>query len=196
MYRNFGVVNFINGEAATLYVMRDNWDNLNAVSVANLPQGVYPIAYDDQNDGDRMYAFGYGSTRVVGQPSNVMMDFDILNAFRAIHGLTPLIWNDALANAAHAHSKDMHDNHYFSHTNLSGERPVDRARAAGYQGHVISENNGTGTGTGGSIGGLNGFINSPAHRGNLLGNWSEVGIGHYSSSNRRVFFTTQKFGRP
>lgn len=48
----------------------------------------------------------------------------------------PLAPHQALVNAAGAHSQDMLDNDYFSHTNLSGQSATDRAHAAGYPGWV------------------------------------------------------------
>ena len=53
----------------------------------------------------------------------------------------PLALHQALVNAAGAHSQDMLDNDYFSHTNLSGQSPTNRANAAGYP-SSIGENGG------------------------------------------------------
>jgi hypothetical protein len=52
----------------------------------------------------------------------------------------PLAPRQALVNAAGLHSQDMLDNDYFSHTNLSGEGPSDRATAAGYPPAAVGEN--------------------------------------------------------
>jgi hypothetical protein len=48
----------------------------------------------------------------------------------------PLAPHPALFRAAGAHSQDMLDNNYFSHTDLWGQSPTDRAKAAGYTGWV------------------------------------------------------------
>jgi len=54
--------------------------------------------------------------------------FDKTNAERRTHGLHELTWDPNLANVAREHSLDMAQNHFFSHVNLKGEDPTDRAR--------------------------------------------------------------------
>lgn len=49
-------------------------------------------------------------------------------------------WNDLLEEAARIHSKDMHDNGFFSHTGSDGSRPGDRIRRVGYNWFACSEN--------------------------------------------------------
>jgi hypothetical protein len=66
----------------------------------------------------------------------------------------PLAPNQFLVQAAGAHSQDMLNRDYFSHTNLSGQSPSDRARAAGYP---------TGVGENISWGGSTGSIDQNAH---------------------------------
>ncbi|HTY02685.1 MAG TPA: CAP domain-containing protein [Rhodocyclaceae bacterium] len=51
-----------------------------------------------------------------------------------------LAWNAQLAQAAAAHSHDMANNNYFSHTGLNGSTPVDRIAATGYLGSAWAEN--------------------------------------------------------
>ena len=49
------------------------------------------------------------------------------NVERADAGLAPLQWDAELAAVARSHSGDMAANGYFSHINLQGEDPTDRA---------------------------------------------------------------------
>ena len=44
----------------------------------------------------------------------------------------PLAWDPSLTAIARLHSQDMGANNYFSHTNLLGQSPTDRAGVAGY----------------------------------------------------------------
>ena len=44
----------------------------------------------------------------------------------------PLAPNQMLIDAAGAHSQDSHSHQFFSHMNLAGQSPSDRAMAAGY----------------------------------------------------------------
>lgn len=54
------------------------------------------------------------------------------NEERENYGLKPLIWDDKLASIARDHSEDMAENNFFSHINLRGEDPTDRAVRYGY----------------------------------------------------------------
>ena len=56
---------------------------------------------------------------------------DMVNADRASNGLSPLIWSDALAQGAAAHSQDMSQNGYFSHTSPTYGGFSARLKAAG-----------------------------------------------------------------
>jgi len=55
-----------------------------------------------------------------------------INKIRIRHGLDILTWDFELRSIASAHSEDMADNNFFSHTNLQGDEPSDRAKAVGY----------------------------------------------------------------
>jgi len=61
----------------------------------------------------------------------------LVNDERATRGLTPLIGNAALDEAAQAHVDDMVADGYFDHTAPDGSTPADRAARAGYAGDVI-----------------------------------------------------------
>lgn len=54
------------------------------------------------------------------------------NNQRTENGLSPLKLDDQLSSIARAHSADMAQNNFFSHTNLQGEDPTARAIRAGY----------------------------------------------------------------
>jgi uncharacterized protein YkwD len=58
--------------------------------------------------------------------------FKYTNDERKKAGLKELIWDDQLALIAREHSVDMAKNDFFSHTNLSGEDPTERAQRHGY----------------------------------------------------------------
>ena len=57
--------------------------------------------------------------------------FDLVNQIRAENGLEPFVYNVTLAETARAHSQDMIDRNFFSHTNPDGEDPFDRMRDNG-----------------------------------------------------------------
>ncbi|MCF7798511.1 hypothetical protein K9M74_01260 [Candidatus Woesearchaeota archaeon] len=57
------------------------------------------------------------------------------NAERRSKGLSSLKWDSKLATVARDHSLDMVENDFFSHDNLKGEDPTDRAIRHGYNVH-------------------------------------------------------------
>ena len=58
--------------------------------------------------------------------------FQYTNRERIAYGKNPLEWDGKLAAVARAHSKDMAKNDFFSHINLNGDGPTERAEKAGY----------------------------------------------------------------
>lgn len=71
-------------------------------------------------------------------PSFEKAIFDQTNAARTSAGLSPLVWDDKLAEIAREHSEDMAKNNFFSHTNLQSESPKDRGLRHNYT--VVGEN--------------------------------------------------------
>lgn len=63
-----------------------------------------------------------------------------VNSLRSARGAAPMVLNDALTTAALAHSKDMAVQNRPWHWGSDGSSPLDRARRAGYPGHVLGEN--------------------------------------------------------
>lgn len=57
---------------------------------------------------------------------------NLINDERQNYGLSPLIYDSELAVIARDHSQDMALRGYFSHYNLEGQDPTDRAKATGY----------------------------------------------------------------
>lgn len=57
------------------------------------------------------------------------------NIERKANGLSALEWDSKLAIVARDHSLDMVENDFFSHDNLNGENPTDRAIRQGYNVH-------------------------------------------------------------
>ncbi len=63
-----------------------------------------------------------------------------LNQWRVANGYTAVAFNNLLANAALAHSQEMSQYNYVSHTGRDGSTPGQRATAAGYNYTVVGEN--------------------------------------------------------
>lgn len=56
----------------------------------------------------------------------------LVNRERQNHGLSQLDRDELLAAVARKHSRDMANYHFFNHTNLQGEGPVERAKNLGW----------------------------------------------------------------
>lgn len=92
--------------------------------------------------------------------------FDLTNAARVKHGLSPLRWAKAVVATARGHSTDMAENNYFSHTNLEGQSPFERLQEDGITFQMAGENIATGQTS--SIFAHEGLMNSLGHRKNIL----------------------------
>ena len=64
----------------------------------------------------------------------------VLNTISSSRPLPPVAWNSNLADAAQAHSQDMADNQYQSHTGSDGTSADDRIRNSGYKAKSTGEN--------------------------------------------------------
>ncbi len=105
-----------------------------------------------------------------------------LNAVRASKGLRPLVPSSGLNEAALAHSQSMLAAGFFAHESKDGSPFFVRIKryypAAGFRRWSAGENLlfSTGEVSGGGV--IKAWLNSPAHRENLLSPaWHEVGIG-------------------
>jgi len=100
---------------------------------------------------------------------------ELVNAERTSRGLAALTRNTRLDAAAQAHADDMADNKFFDHTGSDGSDPGSRATAAGYAWTAIAESIGLGDVNAEDI--VNGWMNSPGHRANILSTiYTETGI--------------------
>lgn len=138
------------------------------------------------------------------------------NEERREHGIAPLTWNDELAAIARQHSQNMVANDFFSHDNLEGDSPTDRARQYGYP---LRKNLGDGwysEGIGENIGKMptgnvmgigvvantadaiaraqvDSWMKSPGHRQNILDSqYDRLGVG-VAHDGHLYYFCTQNF---
>jgi Ca2+-binding RTX toxin-like protein len=122
----------------------------------------------------------------------------LTNEFRAQNGLSALKLNTELNAAAYAHSEDMAKQDYFDHIGKNGSKPWDRAKVVGYEAQAMGENIAAGYTTAAEV--VQGWINSPGHRANLLNTkYTELGVGYFyltpdtGSVNYNTYWT-QLFG--
>ena len=101
--------------------------------------------------------------------------FSLVNQIRAASGLEPLAYNADLAAAARAHSADMLERNFFSHTNPDGADLAQRLREEGISFQSAGENIAVGYADPDDV--VAGWLNSEGHRENLLGPYREMGVG-------------------
>jgi uncharacterized protein YkwD len=131
-------------------------------------------------------ATGGGSAAVSAERAAV----SLTNAQRAAHGCSALRVDTRLRTAARSHSADMRDRNYFQHNSPDGRTPWDRIKAAGYT-TPGAENIAKGYPTAAAV--LQGWMNSPGHRANIL-NCSLKAVGIGVSYGRSGPWWTQDFG--
>lgn len=102
------------------------------------------------------------------------------NQRRAADNEQPLNLNDELSQAAQAKANDMVARNYWSHDTPDGKLPWSFITASGYNYQSAGENLAYGFSSAGTV--LNGWMNSPEHRANILdASYQDVGFGIASS---------------
>ena len=99
----------------------------------------------------------------------------LTNQEREHNGITPLVINDALTNAAKMKAQDMFAQNYWAHNSPTGKAPWDFIKATGYDYEYAGENLARGFTTAPEV--VTAWMNSPSHRENMLsGNYRDVGF--------------------
>lgn len=111
--------------------------------------------------------------------SNIISQIvSLTNSFRQQNGLAPLALNSRLSNAAQTHTQNMAFQDFVSHTGVDGASVAQRVSATGYKWSLVAENVAAGYQTAADV--VQGWINSPGHRSNLLNpTVTEIGVGYY-----------------
>lgn len=110
---------------------------------------------------------------------------DSTNTQRTASSVGLLTLNTKLNNAAQTKATDMATRNYWSHNTPEGNTPWSFITNAGYSYSKAGENLAYGfTEVDGSMGLIQGWINSPEHKANLLNaNYTEVGFGIVDAAN-------------
>jgi uncharacterized protein YkwD len=139
--------------------------------------------------------------------------FDLVNQERADNGLSPLKWNEQVADVCRLHSKDMMDHDFFAHTGSDGSNSSYRlirdgilywnqtgeniARISGIysyikniQGDIIETNYKSQEDIAQDA--VDGWMESPTHRANILrADFDEAGMGVKTVDD--IYYFTQDF---
>ncbi|MCB0060751.1 MAG: hypothetical protein KDE19_01505 [Caldilineaceae bacterium] len=111
---------------------------------------------------------------------------ELVNQRRAEANLPPLKWVTEASSAARYHAADMAEDDYFDHNSYDRNNDqvvqvcgwADRIRGYYTGASALGENIAAGYRTPASV--MEGWMNSPGHRGNILGNYAEIGVGFYN----------------
>ncbi len=118
---------------------------------------------------------------------------DAHNVFRADAKLKRLTINRKLTAAAQAHAEDMAARRKMTHTGSDGSAPAERVKARGYRYFRTGENVAAGHFTVDRV--MKGWMNSPHHKRNILGAYSQIGVG-YAVDQAGTGYWCVTFGLP
>jgi uncharacterized protein YkwD len=116
-----------------------------------------------------------------------------VNAARKAAGLGPVNANGTLAAIAAAHSADQAANQTMTHTGSDGSSLGQRMARGGYRTSGAAENVAAGYGSADAV--MKGWMNSPGHKANILGNYIQIGVAVAYGADG-VPYWTMDLGRP
>ena len=115
------------------------------------------------------------------------------NQVRGDAGLRSLEGNKRLTIAAQKHAEDMAEHETMSHTGSDGTTPFRRIEKAGYTYARAGENVARGQTSVGEV--MRVWMDSETHRRNVLGKFSEIGVGHATGADGASYWCVT-FGSP
>jgi uncharacterized protein YkwD len=115
------------------------------------------------------------------------------NRERSAAGLPPLTANAKLEAAARFHAKDMAEHYKLTHDGSDGSTVAQRVERQGYHPQKTGENIAEGYESIPDV--MKGWMNSPHHKANILGDFTEMGVARVDSEDGKPYWCVD-FGRP
>lgn len=151
----------------------------------NLPNSAYDIGWAGLSAEEQLIVELVNRARMDPQFEEDRLDEPLADGISSAP-VEALAVVPTLSDAAEAHSEDMDNQDYFSHTGQDGDRPWDRAVEAGHENTYVGENIGWIGSTRTAFdeqaraeGHHHNLWDSDGHQANLMsGNWSEIGVGY------------------
>jgi uncharacterized protein YkwD len=130
------------------------------------------------------------------EPDLTSLRTQVVEAHNQIRGaaqLPALEISQRLQAAAQAHARDMAARGKMTHAGSRGTRPIDRIKAQGYPYRRTGENIASGYYAVDQL--MKGWMDSPRHKRNILGGFSQIGVGcAIAEDGKRYWCVT--FGLP
>ena len=115
------------------------------------------------------------------------------NKERIKEKLPPLTLDAKLEAAAVGHARDMAEHEEMSHNGSDGSTPAERVERAGYVYRRTGENVAWGQPDIATV--MRGWMDSPPHKENILGDFTEIGVARATSAGGAYYWSVS-FGRP
>jgi uncharacterized protein YkwD len=115
------------------------------------------------------------------------------NRERAEEGKPALEFNAKLAEAAAIQARDMAAHEKMTHEGSDGSKPPERVERVGYKFQSTAENVAMGYRETDAV--IEGWMNSPQHRDNILGDFTEMGAARATAPDGTPYWAVV-FGRP
>lgn len=113
---------------------------------------------------------------------------ELCNLERQKAGLQHLVLDSLLSKGATVKSQDMIDKKYFDHTSPTYGSPFDMMKSFGIQYMAAAENIAAGYSSPEAV--VQGWMNSPGHRANILGaKFTKIGVGYAEGGNMKYCWT-------
>ncbi|MEH6355336.1 MAG: CAP domain-containing protein [Marinobacter sp.] len=155
-----------------------------------------------------LFFLGFSSFLVAGNCEMNEADRSLLNRVnearsqprqcgnKDFNAASPLDWNCKLADAAQAHSEDMAELDFFSHTGSDGSQIGERVNDRSYRWSAVGENIAAGQNSVGEV--VDAWLSSPGHCANIMrAQFSEMGAAKIEApSSQYSPYWTQVFARP
>lgn len=141
----------------------------------------------DQNNQDKTEPVQNTTNNTSSIESEVLR---LVNIERSKAGLSELKMNSKLSDVARMKSQDMADKNYFSHTSPTYGSPFDMMKKFGISYTTAGEN--IAKGYAGAEAVMNGWMNSPGHKANILNpKFGTLGVGYVNKGG--TTYWTQMF---
>jgi uncharacterized protein YkwD len=115
------------------------------------------------------------------------------NRLRAAAKRPALAVSSKLQAAAERHAKDMAAHKLMAHKGSDGSSAINRITSAGYQYRRAGENIAAGYFTTDAL--MKGWMNSPRHKRNVLGSFSQIGVAYATAEDGKRYWCVT-FGLP